>query len=76
MTREEMFMNAMKKNVEHEKQASDGNGFKKFSDAIPAEGFNKKNNGFQKETQSPELPKDKESVYRRVAKFLVMIGED
>lgn len=45
-----------------------GTGFKKFSDAIP-------DNGFKKETQT-ELPKDKESVYRRVAKFLVMIGEN
>ncbi|MCF0241113.1 MAG: flagellar motor switch protein FliG [Treponema sp.] len=50
-------------------QKDDGKGFKKFSDAIPSQGF-------EKTTIPQELPKDKESVYRRVAKFLVLIGED
>ncbi len=69
-------------------QKDDGKGFKKFSDAIPEEGFTKNirsrpqnaqstgDQGLTKTVQAPEIPKDKESVYRRVAKFLVMIGEN
>ncbi|MCQ2572388.1 MAG: flagellar motor switch protein FliG [Treponema sp.] len=76
MTKEELFSKAYnssgtKKNFGQEPK--DGEGFKKFSDAIPDNGFQ---NGFQKETRPADLPKDKESVYRRVAKFLVMIGEN
>lgn len=66
-----------KKTSQTQQETPAGQGFKKFSDAIPE-------NGFQKKTTTPppapasrtELPKDKESVYRRVAKFLVLIGEN
>ena len=78
MTKDELFKNAYTKSQPQDQKSfgqepSDGEGFKKFSDAIPDGGFQ---NGFQKETRPSELPKDKESVYRRVAKFFVMIGED
>ncbi len=77
MTLEEMRANAYlaqnKKSDSQDKETSaqekPGKGFKEFSDAIPE-------NGFFRKTVQTELPKDKESVYRRVAKFLVMIGED
>ena len=74
-----MTLDEMRKNA-YMSQKDDGKGFKKFSDAIPEDGFNNKpvntDNGFQKQTVPTEIPKDKDSVYRRVAKFLVMIGED
>lgn len=76
MTRDEMIRNAYAAQSS-KPESKDGEGFKKFSDAIPENGFSKTiKPGFEKETQKTELPKDKESVYRRVAKFLVMIGEN
>ncbi|MCQ2598383.1 MAG: flagellar motor switch protein FliG [Treponema sp.] len=74
MTREEMYQNAYKSAQESKPELKDGEGFKKFSDAIPDNGFSKQTSKIPE--QRTELPKDKESVYRRVAKFLVMIGEN
>ena len=57
-----------------EKPASDGEGFKKFGAAAAAEIL--KEQGLVKVPVSEQTPEGKESVYRRVAKFLLLIGED
>lgn len=76
MTLEEQRANAYLSQMKNKDtpKPTDGQGFKKFSDAIPSEGFKKRVQPDQ--TPKTELPKDQESVYRRVAKFLVMIGEN
>ena len=51
-----------------------GEGFKKFGAAAAAEVL--KGQGLLKVPVQEETPEGKESVYRRVAKFFILIGED
>ena len=56
------------------KESKPGEGFKKFGAEAAAEIL--KSQGLIKVPVPEEVPEGKESVYRRVAKFFILIGED
>ena len=60
--------------AELKNEPQSGEGFKKFGAEAAAEIL--KNQGLIKVPVPEEAPEGKESVYRRVAKFLILIGED
>ena len=75
--RNNAYSNAKKSGEEIKAQSSeksDGEGFKKFGAEAAAEILKKQ--GLIKVPVQEETPEGKEPVYRRVAKFLLLIGED
>ena len=71
-----MNLNDLRKNAytNAKKEPESGEGFKKFGAAAAAEVL--KEQGLIKVPVQEETPEGKESVYRRVAKFFLLIGED